>query len=97
MKTSRGLQQCLIGRSFVSHARGGGKYRANGAEDLVGDGAGQAGVVVGGDAFAEEEGFVAYCRFGDGGDIDYGEVHGDAADDGGSLAVEHGPAAGAGV
>ena len=54
---------------------------ADGAEDLVGDGCGEAGVVVGGDAVAEDNDFVADADAGDGGDIDHGQVHRDAADD----------------
>ena len=51
------------------------------AEDLVGDGLCEAGVVFSGDAVAEEDNLVADADAGDGGDIDHGQVHGDTAYD----------------
>ena len=67
---------------------------ADGAEDLVGDGCGEAGVVVGGDAVAEEDDLVADMDAGDGGDIDHGQIHRDAAYDRCTLAAQDDQAAG---
>lgn len=55
---------------------------------------GEAGVIVGGDVVAEEGYFVSGFGLRDVGDVDGGEVHGDAADDWGLLIVDQNPAAG---
>src|SRR5882757_10194032 len=64
----------------------------NAAEDFVGNGFADAGMFAGVDRFAvngaEEDHFVAGCDAGDGGDVDRGEVHGDASGYGSVLAAD---------
>lgn len=68
--------------------------RPHAAHDFVWDGVGDAGVIVGGDAVAEDDDFIAYDDSGNVCHIDYREVHRDATDDCRALSVQHHPTAG---
>jgi hypothetical protein len=75
--------------SFASDAR---DARSDAAEDFVRYGSGPAGVIVGGDALSvlltQDDNFVSGGGAGDVGDIDYGQVHRNAADDWGGAPVD---------